>query len=217
MGEPDTLPELLAKYDVDEVLYEDQLSAVLASIRPTVIHVLDINNNSALPLSDLTPSPRLEVAFLRPALAEARIIKAEWEIDLLRRINRISSDAHLRLMRTVRPGQNEYELHALFVYECARRGAFFQCYAPIVASGNNAATLHYNRNNRWLEEDNPYQMLLVDAGAELLCYGSDITRTYPTGGKFSEEAKVIYHIVEDMQDVGILNLYIYTYMKGKGA
>ncbi|RUP43978.1 peptidase M24, structural domain-containing protein [Jimgerdemannia flammicorona] len=202
IGQPDNPDELLAKYDVDEVHYESLLPSVLKSLRPTTIHALDITDTSVLlpAISSLTPSPQVEISFLRPALAESRLTKQDWEIDLLRRINRISSDAHERLMREVRPGQNEYEMHALFVYECARRGAFFQCYAPIVASGKAAATLHYNRNNRWLEAENPYQMLLVDAGAELMCYGSDITRTYPTGGKFSAEARVIYNIVEEMQD-----------------
>lgn len=100
-------------------------------------------------------------------------------------------------MKASHVGSSEAQLHALFLYESARQGAFFQAYYPIVGVGKNAATLHYNKNNAPLLDAN--QLVLVDAGCEVDCYASDITRVFPVGGKFSPEARVIYSIVLDMQ------------------
>lgn len=94
---------------------------------------------------------------------------------------------------TARDAQCKYRI------ESSRRGAFFQSYLPIVGCGKNAATLHYNKNNAPMER--PTDLVLVDAGAEYNCYASDITRTFPVGGKFTPEAAKIYTIVLDMQKV----------------
>jgi Xaa-Pro dipeptidase len=102
-------------------------------------------------------------------------------------------------MKEVQVGSNESLLHALFLYESYRNGAMYQAYYPIVGAGMNAATLHYNKNNAPL--NNPSDLVLVDAGCELNCYASDITRCFPVGGKFTAEARVIYSIVLDMQKV----------------
>ena len=102
-------------------------------------------------------------------------------------------------MKASKVGTTEAQLHALFLYESYSRGAFFQAYYPIVGVGMNAATLHYNKNNAPLRTET--DLVLVDAGCELDCYASDITRCFPVGGKFSPEARVIYSIVLDMQKV----------------
>jgi Xaa-Pro dipeptidase len=139
---------------------------------------------------------------LKPAMYESRLLKFPWEIQLIRKVTHLSSHAHITLMREVQFGKNESELQALFEWECARNGAGYQSYLPIVASGKHAATLHYTHNNKWLNrKDNPDMLLLVDAGGEKNCYGTDITRTYPVSGKFSPEAKTIYNIVLKMQQV----------------
>ncbi|OZJ02587.1 hypothetical protein BZG36_03656 [Bifiguratus adelaidae] len=198
MGLPPTLEELVQKYDVDEAYYSDQLESQLEKLSPSVIHVFDVYD-----LSKSFPAAwrsNLVYEKLRTALAEARVFKTEWEIEALRKINIISSEAHIELMKSIRPGMTEGELYALFQYHAARKGAFNQSYLPIMACGMNAATLHYNRNSDVLDAADPHQMFLVDAGAELNCYASDITRTYPSGGKFSPEAKTIYEIVLAMQE-----------------
>ena len=92
----------------------------------------------------------------------------------------------------------------IYISESNRHGAFNQSYMPIFGSGMNAATLHYNKNNASIE--NPTDMILVDAGCEYNYYASDITRTFPVGGKFTEEAATIYSIVLDMQKACIAEL-----------
>ncbi|KAF9581073.1 hypothetical protein BGW38_002042, partial [Lunasporangiospora selenospora] len=143
------------------------------------------------------------------AIVQARIYKSEYEIEIMRRINKISSDAHIALMKAVKTARSEGDLDALFRYETARAGARIQAYKPIVGAGANASTLHYGRNtssfatrpedNNSCRSNDDSLLVLVDAGAELDCYASDITRTYPVQGQFSEDAKVLYSIVLEMQ------------------
>ncbi|KAI9012547.1 peptidase M24, structural domain-containing protein [Phycomyces nitens] len=191
MGMPDSVDVLATKYDVDSVVYADQLdSRLMASsviyTLPTTTLVGDFN------LASLEQNAALKVAF-----GEARAVKKDWEVEIIRQANKISSDAHVKLMESVEVGSNESQLYALFLYESARRGALFQAYYPIMGAGMNAATLHYNKNNAPLT--NPSDLVLVDAGAELDCYASDITRVFPVGGKFTSEAAAIYNLVLDMQ------------------
>lgn len=117
----------------------------------------------------------------------------------------------IQLWEAVKPGCTEADLHALFLYESSRHGAFFQSYFPIVGKGMNAATLHYNKNNALM--DNPNDVVLVDAGAEYGCYASDITRCFPVNGKFTDEARVIYSIVLDMQKVTLIIAIVINYWK----
>ena len=90
------------------------------------------------------------------------------------------------------PGDNEQLIEAKFLYEFGKRGGRFPAYTPIVAGGENACVLHYIENNKDL---NKSDLILVDAGCEYKMYASDITRTFPVGGKFSDEQLAIYKIV----------------------
>ncbi|CAO3679030.1 unnamed protein product [Rhizopus stolonifer] len=194
MGLPDDLQTLVSKYDVDEAIYVDQLNPLL--LQSPIVYTLPITRTDALD-KQVKLCTEQEQKALYTAFSEARTVKSDWEIEIIRKANQISSDAHVKLMKASQVGSNEAQLHALFLYESARNGAFFQAYYPIVGVGKNAATLHYNKNNAPLV--NPEELILVDAGCEVDCYASDITRVFPVGGKFSPEARVIYSIVLDMQ------------------
>jgi len=199
-GEPDSVEEMLQKYDVDQIIYEHDLARLIEAINPPSVFVLDTTDTT--PISEVVPRDKIDACMLKPAMYESRLLKFPWEIQLIRKVTHLSSHAHITLMREVQFGKNESELQALFEWECARNGAGYQSYLPIVASGKHAATLHYTHNNKWLNrKDNPDMLLLVDAGGEKNCYGTDITRTYPVSGKFSPEAKTIYNIVLKMQQV----------------
>ncbi len=73
-----------------------------------------------------------------------------------------------------------------------KRGAMGPAYPSIVASGVNACVLHYVENNRQMQDK---ELLLIDAGCAYAYYNSDITRTFPVGGKFTPEQKILYEIV----------------------
>jgi len=133
-------------------------------------------------------------------LHEQRLVKSKAEIKAMRRAARISAEAHRRLMRHCRPSQWEYELEAEFVRACAARGGRFQAYPPIVGGGANACVLHYVDNGHRLQDGD---LVLVDAGCELDGYASDITRTFPVNGRFSEPQRELYELVLSAQRAAI--------------
>jgi Xaa-Pro aminopeptidase len=132
-----------------------------------------------------------EIVALGHLLHEMRLFKSRTEIGTMRRSAQIAVAAHARAMQACRPGMYEYELEAEYLHEFRRAGA--QCsYLPIVAGGPNACVLHYTANSQILNDGD---LVLVDAGCELGMYASDITRTFPVNGEFSEPQRELYEIV----------------------
>ena len=129
-----------------------------------------------------------------------RLIKAKSELQIMRRAAAISAAAHRRLMQRCRPGLNEQQLETLFVQACAERGARHQAYSPIVGGGRNACVLHYVDNDAQLRDGD---LVLVDAGCELHGYASDITRTFPVNGRFTEPQRQLYALVLEAQQAAI--------------
>ena len=129
-------------------------------------------------------------------IGELRIRKTEEEAEAMRRAASISAEAHIELMKATKAGISERALHGLFIKEIMSRGASSESYGGIVATGNNATTLHYRFNDGVLEAG---QLLLVDCGAEYQYYAGDITRTYPVNGRFSAPQKRIYEKLLKLQ------------------
>ncbi|MCX6130381.1 MAG: aminopeptidase P family protein [Proteobacteria bacterium] len=125
-------------------------------------------------------------------IGDFRLIKDEFEIDLMQTANRISAAAHQRCMQDAHAGMTELELQALLELEMKTGGAPLTAYHSIVASGSNSCCLHYNINSCTLEAGD---LVLIDAGCAFEGYASDITRTWPVDGKFTKEQKIIYDIV----------------------
>ncbi|KAF9585049.1 hypothetical protein BGW38_004086 [Lunasporangiospora selenospora] len=194
MGMPPTLAQLQAEFDTDNITWSADLVKAIQESGASTLYVLSTKD---VPegLAGLTINDEL----LKDAVHTARMYKSEYEIEAMRRINHISSNAHVALMKAAKKSATETELDALFRYETGRFGASAQAYNPIVGVGSNAATLHYQRNSAPFN-NNYDQLCLVDAGAELGCYASDITRTFPLNGKYSGDAKTIYEIVLQMQN-----------------
>ncbi len=138
----------------------------------------------------------LEIVELDHYLHDMRLYKSRAEISMMRKAANISAKAHSQVMQQCRPGVMEYQLEAGFVNSCAMQGTREQAYPPIVGGGNNACVLHYIDNQDELKDGD---MLLIDAGCELGCYASDITRTYPVNGKFSQAQADLYQVVLDAQ------------------
>jgi Xaa-Pro aminopeptidase len=136
------------------------------------------------------------VVDVRAAVAAMRVIKDEHELALIRRAAEISSGAHRRAMARAKPGWFEYQVEAELAHEFLHFGAQSPAYPSIVASGPNACVLHYRDNDREMQASD---LLLIDAGCEYRGYASDITRTFPVGGKFSGPQKAVYELVLDAQ------------------
>jgi Xaa-Pro aminopeptidase len=135
-------------------------------------------------------APR-ELVALDHLLHEMRLFKSRAEQSVMRQSARIAVAAHARAMRACQPGMKEYELEAEYLHEFRRHGAE-PSYAPIVAGGANACVLHYRANDQELVDGD---LVLVDAGCELSMYASDITRTFPVSGTFSEPQRQLYDLV----------------------
>jgi Xaa-Pro aminopeptidase len=102
----------------------------------------------------------------------------------------------------LRAGQDarEYHLDAELLHEFRRHGSQFPAYTSIVAAGANACVLHYRAGAAPLKAN---ELCLIDAGCELDGYASDITRTFPAGGRFSPAQRQLYDIVLEAQKAAI--------------
>lgn len=133
---------------------------------------------------------------IEPLLHEQRLIKSDAEIDIMRRAAQISAEAHVKAMEAVKPGMFEYQLEGLIRFHASQNGSRFDAYTSIVGSGANACVLHYIDNDDVIEDGD---LVLIDAGCEVEHYASDITRTFPANGRFSEAQKALYEVVLDAQ------------------
>ncbi|HEB90790.1 MAG TPA: M24 family metallopeptidase [Deltaproteobacteria bacterium] len=123
---------------------------------------------------------------------EMRLHKSAEEIELMQRAADISREAHQRAARLAWPGRFEYELEAELGRVFRARGGAGPAYGTIVGGGANATILHYIRNDQPLAAG---ELVLIDAGVELEGYASDVTRTYPVGGRFEGAARDLYEVV----------------------
>ena len=145
---------------------------------------------------------RNRTQLLDPYLSEMRLIKDSTEIQHMQTAADLASRAHMQAMIRTRPGLYEFHITAEFD-TLFRKEDSEHSYPPIVAGGENACILHYNENNKLLNDG---ELLLIDAGCEILGYASDITRTFPINGKFSEPQKEIYEIVLKAQKSAIASI-----------
>jgi len=133
-----------------------------------------------------------------------RSLKTDSELQLMRYAANVSSGAHEMVMNFTKPGMYEYNVEGRFLDGCFACGLMLQAYIPICASGNNSAVLHYNSNDRLMNDGD---LLLIDAGAEYHGYGTDITRTYPVNGVFTPEQEEVYNMVLEIQYRVITRVY----------
>jgi Xaa-Pro aminopeptidase len=129
-------------------------------------------------------------------LHEMRVLKTPEEIEIMQRAADIAAEAHVEAMKAVRPGMMEYEVEALIEAIFRKQGSAGPSYTSIIGGGGNATILHYIDNKDELKDGD---LLLVDAGCEYKGYASDITRTFPVNGKFTEAQAEIYDVVLECQ------------------
>ena len=125
-----------------------------------------------------------------------RLIKSSAEIRLVKKALSITKEAHHKAMKISKNLFYEYELQAEIEYIFKKNGAYSDAYTSIVASGDNANTLHYVDNSMELKKGD---LILIDAGCEYGYYSSDITRTIPVSGKFTQPQKELYQMVLDVE------------------
>lgn len=212
MGKLLTPEDFCTMYEVDEVLYVDQMEQHLETLlksRNDAAHILLLEGQNSDSKNWYRP-PTLQSPYLNtltnsthlfPILANARVIKSNEELSLLRHVTKVTSLAHTFVMQKITPQHSEFQLEALFRYYCYFfYGHRHVAYTPICACGPNAAVLHYGHagapNDVPLNEQ---KMCLLDMGSEYHCYGSDVTCSYPASGTFDEQQRIVYTAVLEAQ------------------
>lgn len=181
-GRGSTVEEALEKYDIDKAHYIERNQAFIRSVERKIYREDDQE--------------------LRQAMDSCRVIKDNFEIELIRQANIISGMAHVDVMRGMHTFENEADVEAAYMKVCIKQRAKVQAYDPIAGSGANAAELHYSANDA---EFGSGQTLVLDAGCEVERYASDVTRTLPINHKQpghwpSKETEQIYNLVATIQE-----------------
>lgn len=131
-----------------------------------------------------------------PIIGEMRLHKSEEEIGMMQTAATIAADAHVMAMKAVKPGINEGQVEAMMEAFMRDKGASGVAYNSIIGGGDNATILHYVENNMPLKDGD---LILIDAGAEYQGYASDITRTFPVNGRYTQAQREVYDVVLDVQ------------------
>jgi Xaa-Pro aminopeptidase len=136
--------------------------------------------------------PAHQVAKSNTILQHIRSIKESEELNLIQNACNITEKGFRRILSFVKPNVMEYEIEAEFIHEFIRNRSKGFAYTPIIASGNNSNVLHYIENNQKCKSGD---LLLLDVAAEYANYSSDLTRTIPVSGRYSERQKAVYNAV----------------------
>lgn len=145
--------------------------------------------------NDLNKFEYLDDNKLIKFIEKHRIIKNQFEIQLIKKACIISSDAHNKIIKKISKfwGLTEKQIKNYFNYLVFKNNNVHNlAYPTIVGFASNSAVLHYNESDRMIEDNN---IILMDAGCEYLNYASDITSTFPSDGIFGGRHKKIYKIV----------------------
>src|SRR5207245_2661267 len=129
---------------------------------------------------------------VKPLITSMRMRKDASELAFIQKATDASMAAHVAAMHAIRPGINEHQISALMQYEFLRRGCERPAYAPIVGSGLYSTVLHYDADDKSIEDG---RVVVIDVGGEYSMYATDITRTLPANGKFTARQREIYGIV----------------------
>jgi len=198
----------LEKFRVDEVHDITEYSGMIKELLREHINLyIDLYNDSSRLIEAKAAAQSLhstrgvkrhihsirDVTYLIRSL---RLIKSNEEIEMIKKAITITAEAHHRAMEKCRAGMREYQLQAHMSYIFLNHGAVSEAYGAIVAGGNNANTLHYVDNRDDLRGGD---LVLIDAACEWELYASDITRTFPINGKFSDPQRDVYEKVLDVQ------------------
>lgn len=191
---------------IETVLYLDELYTALSGLCPAVKKIWSNIGNPALnkplsyPMFMLQPIrniyTNIEIENINNLIRPIRSVKSEWEIEQMQKAIDLTGLGIAKVMQKAKAGMMEYELEAKLFYQMQKNGAQNWGFAPIIASGINAATLHYKENKCQIGPDD---VVLMDVGASWLNYSADITRCFPVSGKFSPRQKQVYEEVLSVQ------------------
>ena len=205
-GKKMTVEEAFDQSGIKNVLYLDQFDGMLSQYCPAIsrihsnIGAQDLDKPLSYPMFRLLPVreryPQIAIHCITGIITPLRKIKSEWEIMQLQRAIDITGKGILDIIENSEPQMMEYELEAMLFYRMQRSGLKHWGFAPIIAAGINAATLHYEKNECQIHSGD---LVLMDVGAAHNNYSADITRCFPISGSFSERQAQVYSAVLRVQ------------------
>jgi Xaa-Pro aminopeptidase len=203
-GHKYTKEEGTAASGIKNVFWYDEFDGLMRAVIQMADYVyLNTNENdrasNTAPYKDLVFAKQMKERFplhkferSAPIMQRLRSVKSPLEVEYMKHAIEISNKMFHRILKSVKPGMMEYEVEADIIHEYIRNGAAGHSFAPIVAGGQNACTLHYIDNADVCKDGD---LLLVDSGADYGNYISDMTRVLPINGKFSPRQKDVYNAV----------------------
>jgi len=181
---------------IETVLKVDQLGSWAAEHLPKQSKIYSKLREKNQKILTAASGGELVTGKLGPELTRLRLIKVPAEVRLMRKAADATNAAHVAAMKRLKPGINEREIHELVVETFKKEGCPELGFPPICAAGKNGTILHYMKNEKEIAKDT---LMVVDIGAAIENYVTDITRTLPTSGSFSGTQKKHYLCVLDAQ------------------
>ncbi|MGB1248755.1 MAG: aminopeptidase P N-terminal domain-containing protein, partial [Chitinophagales bacterium] len=187
---------------IKSVLWNDQFDQTLKHLIGFAEYVyLNMNENdrmeTSVPDKDIRLAREMRYKYplhkyerSAPIMSALRSIKHDIEVATIQKACDITEKGFRRVLDFVKPGVMEYEVEGEIIAEFIRNRATGHAYSPIIASGFDACVLHYVENKKECKDGD---LLLMDFGAEYANYASDLTRTIPVNGRFSERQKEVYN------------------------
>ena len=136
--------------------------------------------------------PESNIQEVAPIMHELRSVKSNIEVLLMKNACDITEKGFRRILSFISPGVMEYEIEAEIIHEFIKNRSRGFAYEPIIGSGKNSCILHYTSNDQKCCDGD---ILLMDFGAEYANYASDLTRTVPVNGQYSDRQKSVYNSV----------------------
>lgn len=195
--------EIREKYHPDQVLSRREIMLHIDSLLETGVPIY-IDRSDRLFEHELqariSDDKKVEFRHIGKLVDEMRVLKNNMEVERMQKACDITALSLTRVMKQGAPDMYEFEIEAVIEGTFLEYGAQMPGFNSIVGSGPNSTTLHYEPNDRLMEDG---ELLLMDIGAEYGYYTADITRTIPVNGKFSPEQRSIYQLVLEAQKAAI--------------
>ncbi|HQQ67342.1 MAG TPA: aminopeptidase P N-terminal domain-containing protein, partial [Candidatus Cloacimonadota bacterium] len=154
-GKKMTVEEAREISGIENVLYLDQFDGVLSQYCPAIYRIhanigaQELDRPLSYPMFRLLPVrqryPQIAIQCVTEIMTPLRKVKSDWEIQQMQRAIDVTGKGIIDIMQSAQPGMMEYELEATLFYGMQRSGLKHWGFAPIIAAGINAATLHYEK------------------------------------------------------------------------
>ena len=190
-------PELELSIRKPGVGIVEDAARVLRAIGTTAVAVEGDSMTLSLMESFQETLPTIAFRPVRGAVERLRMVKDGEEIDVTREAIRVAQRAFDVMRASLTPEMTEIELSQMLESQMRKFGAQNASFPSIIAVGSNAALCHFQPGGRKIAES---ELLLVDWGARVKGYCSDLTRTLFTGRPTAEMEKIYNIVLEANQE-----------------